>query len=549
MFRQNRGHKVGTLLVTCIGFFMVLLDASIVTVALPTIQSMLQARLSDLQWVVDAYTLPFAALLLTAGTLGDRFGRKRVFLAGLVIFTLGSALCGLAPSLGWLIAGRVVQGIGGAALSPGSLSVLAAAFPEPNERTQAIGIWSGISGIALAAGPLLGGLLIQVSGWQAIFFVNVPVGAVALVFGARVLSESKNPAARRLDLPGQALAVVGLGVLTYALIEGQTYGWGSPTIIGLFAAAAMLFVAFLVVEARSAEPLLPLDLFRNLVFSSANVAAAVVGFALLGTVFFVAQYFQEVQGFTALQSGERTLPNTMGIFLMAPLAGRLTARFGPRLPVTLGALLSGVALLLLTRLAPDTPYGAIWWNLGMLGTGFGLMLSPITAAVLATTPPTRAGLGSSVVNTSRQIGSVLGIAVLGAIVVPNEATNLTMSLTMAHLPMHTAATIANVIATAGANAGSLHLTQRLPLSAPSLHALIGGAFTDALHPAFITGGCALLAVAVLAMAFLRPQRARHVSPEAMAMPVSMPTRAATDGLSVGQTPSLTPDAMLPSVTD
>jgi DHA2 family methylenomycin A resistance protein-like MFS transporter len=502
MFAENRTQKLGTLLVTCIGFFMVLLDASIVTVALPTIQRDLHAQLADLQWVVDAYTLPFAVLLLTAGTLGDRFGRKRVFLIGLLVFTIGSAICGVAPSLGWLIAGRVLQGAGGAALSPGSLSVLAAAFSNPRERTQVIGIWSGVSGIALAAGPLLGGLLIQISGWQAIFFVNLPIGVIALLLGLPLLAESRNPSAKRIDVPGQALAIAGLLALIYALIEGQADGWGSPLIVALFIAAAALLVVFLFVEARVREPLLPLGLFKSATFSTANFAALIVGFALMGAVFFIAQYFQEVQGYTALQSGERTLPNTIGIFIMAPLAGRITARFGPRLPVAFGALLSGVALLLLTRLTPTTGYAAIWWNLGMLGVGFGLMLTPITSAVLAATPPQRAGLASSMVNTSRQVGSVLGIAVLGAVVENQEAQNLASNFTGLHIPAHLGDTLANAIATAGADAGQLHLATRLPLAVSALRGIIGQSFTEALHPSFVISGVALLVVAALAALLL-----------------------------------------------
>lgn len=502
MFSDTRSRKLGTLAVTCIGFFMVLLDASIVTVALPTIQRDLRAQLSGLQWVVDAYTLPFAALLLTAGTLADRFGRKRVFLVGLVVFVLGSAMCGFAPTLGWLIAGRVLQGAGGAALSPGSLSVLAAAFPDPRERTQAIGVWSGISGIALAAGPLLGGLLIQISGWQAIFFVNLPIGVFALLLGLRILTESRNPAAHRLDLPGQALAIGGLAALTYALIEGQSQGWGSPLIVSLFTGAAALLLVFVIVEARTGEPLLPLGLFKSVVFSTANVAALVVGFALLGTVFFTAQFFQEVQGYTALQSGARSLPTTVGIFIMAPLAGRITARYGPRRPVALGASLAGIALVLLTRITPTIPYSHIWWNFALFGIGVGLMLSPITSAVLAATPPARAGLASSMVNTSRQIGSVFGIAVLGAIVEHQESHNLAGHLAALHLPSRLSDTLANTIATAGAGAGQPPVAARLPFSAATLRGVIGQSFSSALHPSFVVSAVALISASVLALALL-----------------------------------------------
>jgi EmrB/QacA subfamily drug resistance transporter len=502
MLVTDRARQLATLAITCIGFFMVLLDASIVTVALPTIQRELHTQLAGLQWVVDAYTLPFAVLLLTAGTLGDRFGRKRVFLAGLVIFTAGSALCGLAPSLPLLIAGRALQGVGSAALTPGSLSLLAAAYTVPRERTQALGVWSGISGVALAAGPLVGGLLIQVSGWQAIFFVNLPIGAIALLLGAFLLTESRNPTATHIDIPGQLLAIGGLSALVYALIEGQPDGWSSPTILCLLGAAATLLVLFVIVERRSSDPVLPLGLFKSAVFTTASVAALVVGFALLGTVFFISQFFQELQGYTALQSGTRTLPTTVGIFIVAPLAGRITARFGPRLPIAVGALLAGVALLLLTRLEPGTTYTDLWWNFALFGVGIGLTLSPITAAVLAAVPPQRAGLASGVVTTSRQIGSVLGIAVLGALVESQEAHNLAGSLSRLHLPAALSNGLAGTIASAGAGARQLHLSGRLPISPTELLHLAGQSFAEALHPSFVITAAALFVASVLAYLFL-----------------------------------------------
>ncbi|GCE29486.1 MFS transporter [Dictyobacter alpinus] len=510
MFAIDRAKKVLTLVITCLGFFMVLLDVSIVTVALPTMQADLHVGISDLQWIVDAYTLPFAVLLLTAGTLGDRFGRKRLFLVGLAIFTIGSALCGFAPTLGLLIAGRILQGIGGAALAPGSLSVLAFTFPDERERAQAIGIWSGVSGIALAAGPLIGGSLIQLSSWPAIFFVNLPIGIIAFVLGWRVLAESRNPLAQRADIAGQILIIAGLTALTYAFIEGKTQGWTSTLILTLFILAAVFIVAFLAVEAKASEPLLPLSLFHNRTFSTANGAAAVVGFALLGTVFFLTQYFQGIQGYNALGSGLRTLPNTIGIFLAAPLAGQLTARFGPRLPVTIGAFSAGIALLLLTSISPTTAYVDIWWKLAMLGGGFGLMLSPLTTAVLAVTPPARAGLASSIVTTSRQIGSVLGIALLGTLVNNQFTANITSSLTTRGVPEPVSQNIATAVANAGSQANKLHFPATFPIPMRAVHALLNQAFTNAIHEAFLVSGVALLCTGILSALLLG--RGQKVAP-------------------------------------
>jgi EmrB/QacA subfamily drug resistance transporter len=507
----HRGSKTITLLVTCLGSFMVLLDASIVTVALPTIQASLHASLSELQWAVDAYTLPFAALLLTTGTLSDRFGRKRLFLIGMVLFLLGSALCGLAPSFGWFLFGRVVQGMGGAALSPGSLAVLAAAFSDARERAQAIGIWSGLAGVALAVGPLVGGLLIEGAGWPAIFFVNLPIGLLALVLGLPGLAESRNPAARRIDLPGQVLITAGLTCLIMALIEGGALGWTSPTILGLSTGTVVFLAAFLLVEARMHEPLLPLSLFKSRVFSGANVGSTILGFAVLGTVFFMTQYFQGVQGYSALETGLLLLPMTMGTFLAAPLSGRLTARTSPRLPIVLGAVLSGTALLLLTDLSPVSSYATLWWKLGLLGVGIGLMMSPLTVAVLSATSAARSGLASSMVSVSRQVGSTLGVAVLGAFVFQGFSGNIATQLAQRGVAGPLGARIADKIAAAGAQASQLPLAGRLSLSQAALHL----AFVDALRGSLLISSIGLFAVAVLvSILFQHRQRVLEASAQA-----------------------------------
>ena len=506
MSTTPRGSKVITLIVTCLGSFMVLLDTTIIVTALPTIQSHLHANLSDLQWAVDAFTLPFAALMLTGGTLGDRFGRKRFFLIGLVLFLIGSTFCGFAPTLGWLLFGRVVQGVGAAALAPGSLSVLAAAFPEPRERAQAIGLWAGISGLGLAIGPLAGGWLIGIASWPAIFFVNLPVGLLALALSVPRLSESRNPNAQRIDLPGQVLVTGALVCLVMALIEGSSQGWTSGLILGLFSGSAVLLAAFLLVEARVREPMVPLRLFVNRVFSVANLASVVLGFAMVGTLFFMVQFLQNVQGYTAFEAGLRTLPASVGIFAVAPFVGRLTARLGPRLPIVLGALLAATSLVLTaTTLQPDTSYATLWWQVALFGIGCGFMLTPLAAAVLSATPQERSGLGSSLLNTCRTVGISLGVAVLGAFVLQQFPGNITSQLTGRGLPASVSATIAEKIAAAGAGASQTPQPGHLPLSPTVLHQAIGQAFVDTLHGTFLISAIGLLAAALL-VAFLLGQK-------------------------------------------
>ena len=507
MSEVPRTHKLITLVVTCLGTFMVLLDTTIVVTALPTIQSSLHANLSDLQWAVDAYSLPFAALMLTGGTLGDRFGRKRFFLLGLILFVIGSAFCGFASTLGWLLFGRAVQGVGAAALAPGSLSVLAAAFPEPRERTQAIGLWAGISGLGLAAGPLAGGLLIQISSWPSIFFVNLPIGVAVLVLSLPLLAESRNQSARRIDLPGQVLVTGGLICLVMALIEGPSQGWTSSFILGLFIGSAVCLLAFLLIEARVREPMLPLGLFANGAFSVANLASLVLGASMIGAIFFLIQFFQQVQGYTALEASLRTLPVTLAIFVAAPFAGPLTARIGARLPIVLGALLCGASLFLeATFLEPDVSYTTIWWHYPIFGIGAGFMLTALASAVLAATPANRSGLGSSVLNTTRQVGIALGIAVLGAVVLNQLPGKITSQLTGRGVPGPISATIANRIAAAGGGASQAPVSGHLPFPPAVLHQAVNQAFVDSFHVAWLILAIALLVTALLVAFLLQPKQ-------------------------------------------
>lgn len=412
----SRSNPVALLTVTCLGQFMVLLDNTIVGAALPDMQHRLHTQLTGLQWIVDAYVLLVAMLLLSGGIFADRFGRKRVYLNGVVVFTAASVMCSLAPSLGWLVAGRVLQGIGAAALSPASLALLAAAYPVPRERVRAIGLWAGFSGIGLAAGPVAGGVLTDAFGWPAIFLVNLPIGVVLLLVGLRSLEEACNPSAPAIDVPGTGLSVLGVGALTYGLIEGGARGWTSPAILGSFTAAVILLAAFVAVEARRSDPMLPLRLFGQRLFTVSNTAMVVVGFALMGSSFFFSQFFVYVQGSSILRAGLQTLPVSLAMVIVSPYAGRLAACYGLRIVVTTGLVMAGAGLVALGMVHADTGYGNVWWRLGVVGIGFALTLSPLTGAAIQAVSPQEGGLASGISSTTRQIGAVLGVAVLGAIV-------------------------------------------------------------------------------------------------------------------------------------
>lgn len=442
----NTPSKPGALLaVACLGQFMVLLDSTIVGAALPDMQRRLEVQLTGLQWIVDAYVLLVAMLLLSGGVFADRFGRKRMFLSGVAVFTAASVLCSVTSSLGWLVAGRVAQGIGAAALSPASLALIAAAHPVPRERVKAIGLWAGFSGIGLAAGPLAGGVLVEAFGWPAIFLVNVPIGAVLLLAGLRVLDESRNPDAPAIDVPGTVLSVLGVGALAYGLIEGGARGWTSPVILGGFATATLILAVFVAVEARASTPMLPLRLFRQRLFTVSNTAMAVVGFALMGSSFFFSQFFVTVQGSSILRAGLQTLPATLAMVIVSPYAGRLAARHGFRVVVTAGLALAGLGLLALGFAHADTGYGNMWWRLGTVGVGFALTMSPLTGAAIQAVSPQEGGLASGVSSTARQIGALLGVAVLGAVVRTRQSGGASFEAALG-----TAFTAAGAVTLAGA---------------------------------------------------------------------------------------------------
>jgi EmrB/QacA subfamily drug resistance transporter len=413
---SSENRRWWTLGAVSFGLFMIMLDNTVVNVALPSIQRDLGVGLSELQWIVAGYALTFAALMLTGGKLADHYGRRLIFVVGLTIFTLASLGCGLAESGDVLIAARVVQGMGAALMNPATLSIISATFPS-EQRGMAIGIWAGVSALALAIGPLAGGLLTDHLDWSWIFFVNVPVGVLAVAVSFLVIEESRDTSEeRRLDLPGQIAAGVGLFALTYALIEANTYGWTSGRILGSFAVAAVALAGFVWLERVQRVPMLDLDLFRNGTFAGANAVVLLVALAMFGVFFFVSLYMQNILGYSAVQAGAAFLPMTILIILIAPIAGKTSDRIGSRWLMTVGMMLVGVQLLYFSRLGVDETF----WDLlpGLLtgGLGMALVMTPGAAAAVRSVPVDQAGVGSAVLNACRQVGGSLGIAVIGAII-------------------------------------------------------------------------------------------------------------------------------------
>jgi EmrB/QacA subfamily drug resistance transporter len=410
---ENR--KWWTLAAVAFGLFMIMLDNTIVNVALPSIERSLHMSISSLEWIVTAYALTFAALLITGGKLGDMYGRRKMFVFGLAIFTLASLACGLAPSAGFLIGARAVQGIGAALMNPATLSIITATFP-PKERGQAIGIWAGVSALALAIGPLLGGLIVDNINWHWIFYVNVPVGVVGIVVSRFFISESRDTSHEQsIDLPGLVTSGLALLALSYALIEGNKHGWMSAEILGLFAGAAVLLASFVLLEMRQRLPMLDLSLFRIGSFAGANLVAMLVSLGMFGVFFFVSLYVQNVLGYSPTKAGAIFLPMTVLIILVAPIAGKLSDRIGSRWLMGAGMSTLGVSLLLYQRIGLHTGFWSLLPQLLLGGVGMALTMSPMTSAAMGSVPVDKAGVGSGVLNSFRQVGGSLGIALMGAI--------------------------------------------------------------------------------------------------------------------------------------
>lgn len=423
MERAGGRERAWAFVALCVAQFMSMLDLTVVNLALPSVRRDFDAGVAGLQWVVGAYVLAFASLLLTGGSLGDRLGRTRVFLTGLSVFTLGSLLCGVAPNLGTLVAGRVAQGVGAALFVPATLAILTRLYPEPGERARAIGIWAGVSALALPLGPALGGILVAAWGWPSVFLLNIPVGLAALVISYRSLPRTPREN-RSLDLPGQVLGAGWLGCVTYALIEAEQAGWSSPRIAFPLGAGVVLCVLFLVTESRAAHPMIPLGLFRVRRFAACNVVLFAVAFGLLSSFLFLSLFLQQIQEYTPAEAGLRMLPLLLPAAGAAPVAGRLAARYGPAVPMLCGLLGTGCGLLVLSTVGAGTPY-ALWWPAMLpVGAGVGLTMTPTNAALMGSVPPERAGIASATSIASQQVGNVLGVAVIGAIVTMGFSASL-----------------------------------------------------------------------------------------------------------------------------
>jgi EmrB/QacA subfamily drug resistance transporter len=417
----SRAARLRILLICCTSLFIVGLDVTIVNVALPDIGRALGAGISGLQWTVAAYTVVIASLLLLAGSTADRFGRRRVFVAGLAVFSLASLLCSLAPTVEALVAFRILQGVGASMLNPVAMSIVVNTFTDPRERAQAVGVWGAVFGLSMALGPILGGALLALADWRLIFLVNVPVGAAAIAATLRFVPESTAPHPRRFDPVGQGLVIVALAALTSGIIEAPDHGWTSPFVVAALASAVVALAALLVVEPRRREPLVDLRFFRSVPFSAA-IGLSVVAFATFGGFLFLnTLYLQQVRGLSPLHAGLATVPLAVLIVVVSPLSGRLVGRRGPRIPLVVAGLAFALGCLLLTGLDAGTPLPRLLVAYAVFGLGFGSVNAPITNSAVSGMPRAQAGVAAALATTSRQLGQTLGVAIAGAIVASGGA--------------------------------------------------------------------------------------------------------------------------------
>ena len=488
--------------ILCLSLLLAVVDNTIVNVALPTLNRELGAGTTDLQWIVDAYTLVFSALLLTMGHFGDRFGRKRMLQLGLVLFAATSGLAAFATTSGQLIGARALMGIGAALIFPATLAILVNIFTDPKERAAAIGIWTAMVGVAVAIGPIAGGLLLEHFWWGSIFLVNIPVVIIAIALGAFLLPDSRDPKVGPMDHRGLVLSAAAVGLIIWAIIEGPRWGWTSVPILGGLIGGVGLLIVFVLVERRLAHPMLDVRLFKNARFTAASCSITTAFFALFGFIFLITQFLQLVQGFTPLQAGVRTLPFAIATGIMSPLAIVLMHRFGSKAVVTLGLLVMAAGFLIAATVKVDTPYvGAVLISMVTIAAGLGLATSPATDSVMGALPPEQAGAGAAVNDTTREFGGTLGVAVVGSVFLSVYGAKVIDGYRSLGLPEQYESIVRESMG------GGLAVAGQLPADvAAQLAGVVKGAFIDGLSRGSLVSALVVSVGAVVAWRYL-PARA------------------------------------------
>jgi EmrB/QacA subfamily drug resistance transporter len=493
------------LTVLCLSLFIVVVDNTILNTALPTLQNELSATSTDLKWMVDSFTLMFASLMLIGGAIGDRFGRREALAGGMVIFAIGSILASAwATTAGQVILCRAIMGVGAAFVMPATLSLITAIFPEA-ERAKAIAIWSGVSGLAVAAGPISGGWLLEHFWWGSVFLVNVPIAVIAIVAGFWLLPFSRDEHHPRLDLKGAAMSVVALAALVFGIIEGAEYGWTDARVLGAFAIALVVGAVFVAWELRCDHPMIQMELFKNMRFTAANVSITFLFFALFGSTFFLTQYLQFVQDLSPLEAGIRLSPMALAILLVSPTSARVAAALGTKYTVAGGLAFVGTGLLLTLRAENSTDYGPVLIALVILGIGMGLTISPATDAIMGAVPPDKAGIGAAMNDTTRELGGALGVAVLGSVLSSSFRSSMN-STVAAGLPEDLEEIATDSIG------GALRVASGMGADGAALVDAARSSFVDAMHTSVVVGAVVALAGAVVALMFLPNRVAARTTP-------------------------------------
>ena len=511
--RAGQGHPWLTLVSVALGVIMVALDGTVVAIANPEIGRDLGASLADLQWVTSGYLLALAVFLITAGKLGDRFGHKKIFITGIAGFALTSLAIGLSPAIGWVIGFRVLQGLFGAMLQPTALALLRAAFPA-EKLNMAIGIWGASFGVSTAAGPVVGGLLVEHVNWESVFYITLPVGLIALGVGLWALKESTATSLARLDIPGIVLLSGAMFCLVWAIIKAPEWGWADRSTLGFFAATAVLTVVFLIWQARAAEPLLPLSLFRSASVSIGTVLMVLIAFAMFGAMFFLVFFLQNVHGLSPVEAGLRMMPMSLTMIVSSPLAGAVITKFGPRVPIIGGLVITTVAMFLLSRLEMDAAYSATAIPFVLLGLGLAPVMVAATDVIVGNAPEHLTGVASGLQQSAMQVGGSLGTAVLGAVMTARVADVLPGHFTDHGLPAPTPEQVEQMKSAVAAGVPPV-APDTPPAVAEVLTRISNLAFMDGMHTAFTVS--TILAVLPIVLAFWIKAGRKQEGPTAVHM--------------------------------